>query len=96
MFALNKKRAYSQKKRLFVFKKEEEDDMDQPVIVFKPYPFEVGQKIYIDGSRRKGDWEVMDVTDNKVTLKCPLSKKELTWDRFCYFVEEKTTKWPSE
>ncbi len=70
--------------------------MEHSVAVFKPYPFEVGQKINIDGSRRAGDWEVIDITETKVTLRCPISKKELTWNRFCYFVEEKTQEWPKE
>lgn len=70
--------------------------MEHQVAVFTPYPFEIGQKIYIRESRRKGDWEVIDVADHTVTLRCPFSKKELTWSRFCYFVEEKQMTWPSE
>lgn len=67
------------------------------VTIFKPYPFEVGQKIRIEGSRRKGDWEVTDITERNVTLRCPLSNKEYTWDIFCYFAEEKSdTPWPLE
>ncbi len=69
----------------------------QKVTIFKPYPFEVGQKIRIEGSKREGDWEVTDITERKVTLLCPLSNKEYTWDLFCYFVEEKNdTPWPME
>lgn len=69
----------------------------QKVTIFKPYPFEVGQKIRIEGSRREGDWEVTDITERKVTLRCPLSNKEYTWDMFCYFVEEKDNiAWPME
>jgi hypothetical protein len=70
--------------------------MEHSVTVFEPYPFKIGQKIYIKGSRRGGDWEVVGITDTKVTLRCPISKKELTWDRFCYFVEDKTMQWPSD
>ncbi len=70
--------------------------MEQRVALFEPYPFKKGQKIRIQGSKRSGDWEVVDVTDAKVTLKCPISKKEFTWDRFCYFVEEKHTVWPED
>ena len=67
------------------------------VTIFKPYPFQVGQKIRIEGSKREGDWEVVDITDHKVTLRCPLSKKEYTWDLFCYFTEEKDdASWPIE
>lgn len=68
--------------------------MAEKVTVFKFYPFVKGQKINIEGSKRGGDWEVADVTETKVTLKCPVSKKKVTWDRFCYFVEEKEQKWP--
>lgn len=70
--------------------------MDHDVTIFKGYPFKEGQKIRIENSSRSGDWEVIGVTDTKVTLKCPISKKEFTWDRFCYFVEEKHTRWPSD
>ena len=70
--------------------------MNHNVIVFKPYPFKVGEKINIDGSRRSGDWEVAGVSDNKVTLRCPISKKEVNWDRFCYYVEDKNMKWPND
>ncbi len=67
------------------------------VSIFKPYPFQVGQKIRIDGSTRGGDWEVTDINERKVTLRCPLSNKEYTWDLFCYFTEEKDdTSWPAE
>ncbi len=67
------------------------------VTIFKPYPFQVGQKIRIEGSTREGDWEIADVTGRKVTLHCPLSNKEYTWDLFCYFTEEKDdTPWPME
>ena len=70
--------------------------MDHHVIVFKPYPFKKGQKINIDGSKRSGDWEVVGLSDTKVTLQCPISKKQVIWDRFCYFVEDKNMKWPNE
>jgi len=69
----------------------------QDVTVFKGYPFKEGQKIRIEESNRGGDWEVIKVTDFKVTLKCPISKKEFAWSRFCYFVEEKKNEtWPKE
>jgi hypothetical protein len=67
------------------------------VTIFKPYPFQVGQKIRIEGSKRGGDWEVADITERKVTLRCPKSNKEFTWDLFCYFAEEKdNSTWPME
>jgi hypothetical protein len=67
------------------------------VTIFKSYPFQVGQKIRIVGSIREGDWEVADITERKVTLRCPITRKEYTWDLFCYFAEEKDdTPWPVE
>ena len=65
------------------------------VTVFSPYPFKVGQKIYIDGGRRKGDWEVIAVDDLKVRLRCPISKREFEFKRFCYFArDEQGVDWP--
>lgn len=69
--------------------------MAHDVIVFRPYPFKIGQKIRIEGSRRKGDWEIVEVGENKITLRCPISKKEFSWAKFCYFSdEEKGVQWP--
>ena len=70
--------------------------MNHDVALFKAYPFKEGQKIRIEESPRFGDWEVIKVTDHKVTLRCPLSQKEMTWSRFCYFVEDKSIPWPQE
>lgn len=65
------------------------------VMTFRSYPFQIGQKIYIKDGPRRGDWEVADVTDRKVTLRCPVSHREFTWDRFCYFAEEQQDgPWP--
>ncbi len=67
------------------------------VTVFKPYAFQVGQKILIGGGPRKGDWEVVGVSDRKVKLRCPFSQREFDWNRFCYVVEEKSgVEWPGE
>lgn len=64
--------------------------------VFRAYPFEVGQKIRIEGGRRGGDWEVIGVSENKLRLRCPVSHKEVEWDRFCYFVEKRENEeWPA-
>ena len=68
--------------------------MMEKVTLFKGYPFKVGQKIRIEASPRSGDWEVIDVTDHKVTLRCPLSGREIAWSRFCYQVEETERPWP--
>ena len=65
------------------------------VTVFKPYPFAVGQKINIADGPRKGDWEVVAVSDRSVRLHCPFSHREFDWDRFCYVVEElRSVEWP--
>ncbi|BBO90959.1 hypothetical protein [Desulfosarcina ovata] len=67
------------------------------VAVFEPYPFVVGQKINIASGPRKGDWEVVGVTERKVRLRCPFSHKEFDWNRFCYLAEEKRgAVWPGE
>ncbi len=67
------------------------------VTIFKPYPFQIGQKIRIEGSKRKGDWEVADIGESKVTLRCPITNNEFPWDMFCYFAEEKDdVPWPME
>jgi hypothetical protein len=65
------------------------------VISFGSYPFQIGQKIYIKDGPRHGDWEVIGITDRKVTFRCPISHREFTWDRFCYFLEEQeNSPWP--
>lgn len=67
------------------------------VTLFELYPFEVGQKIRIEGGQRHGDWEVVGVNDAKVKLRCPISNREFEWARFCYQVEErKDAVWPQE
>jgi hypothetical protein len=65
------------------------------VIIFRQYPFKVGQKIYIEDGPRRGDWEVVGVTDRKLKLRCPISNREFEWNRFCYFMEETDdSPWP--
>ena len=65
------------------------------VLLFKPYPFEIGHKIRISEGPRSGDWEVIGINDKKVKLRCPLSHREFEWDRFCYFVEPlREEEWP--
>jgi hypothetical protein len=61
---------------------------DKTVAIFRSYAFQVGQKIYIEDGPRSGDWEVVGLSDRKVKLRCPLSGREVEWDRFCYFVEK--------
>ena len=68
---------------------------DKTVTIFRPYAFQVGQKIYIEDGPRRGDWEVVGLSERKVKLRCPLSGREVEWDRFCYFVEETNdSPWP--
>ena len=45
---------------------------DHTVTFFTLYPFEVGQKIRIEGSNRQGDWEIIGLDDQKVKLRCHL------------------------
>ena len=68
---------------------------ENTVTIFRPYPFKTGQRIYIEEGPRYGDWEVVGVDDQKITLRCPISKREVKWHRFCYVVEESTdSPWP--
>ena len=55
--------------------------------LFKPYPFQEGEKIRISDGPRAGDWLVEKVSTHKITLKCPVSNREFSWDRFCYVTE---------
>ncbi|SMC84552.1 hypothetical protein SAMN02746065_11252 [Desulfocicer vacuolatum DSM 3385] len=69
--------------------------MSHTVTLFKPCELQPGDKIRIVGSKRGGDWEVIKVGDIKMTLRCPVSGKEMTWDRFCYFMDKKKNEpWP--
>jgi len=71
--------------------------MKHDITVFTPYPFTVGQKIHIDGSQRRGDWEITAVGEHKITLRSPVSGKEYEWPIFCYLTEEKRDEeWPQE
>jgi hypothetical protein len=65
------------------------------VLILRPYPVRVGQKIFIEAGPRRGDWEVMGVGDRKIRLRCPISHKEIDCDWFCYAVTEATgIPWP--
>jgi hypothetical protein len=67
----------------------------ETVTIFKTYPFRVGQKIYIQDGPRHGDWEVVGISERKVKLRCPISRREFEWNRFCYLAEESTdSPWP--
>lgn len=65
------------------------------VTIFRPYPFKIGQKIFIEDGPRRGDWEVVGLSADKVKLRCPVSHKEFEWRRFCYLVrEDPQSPWP--
>jgi len=67
------------------------------VVIFRPYEFRVGQKLHIGGGPRRGDWEVIGISDHKVKLRCPVSLREFEWNRFCYFVDERSgVEWPKK
>ncbi|WP_417909458.1 hypothetical protein [Candidatus Electronema sp. PJ] len=69
--------------------------MTEKVVFFRPYPLTPGLKIYIEAGPRRGDWLVIAADERKVTLRCPVSGREFTWDSFCCFVEERKTEFPS-
>ncbi len=65
------------------------------VVLFKMYPLEAGQRIRIEDGPRRGDWEVVGLTDRKMRLRCPVTFKEVEWDRFCCLVRElENEEWP--
>jgi hypothetical protein len=67
------------------------------ITLFKPFPFEEGQKIRIEGGKRHGDWEVIGVSESKVTLRCPVSGRQFEWDHFCYMTKRLENQlWPTE
>lgn len=70
--------------------------MKAKIIFFKRFPFQPGQKIHIADGPRRGDWEVLEVDEKKVELRCPVSGRIVNWDRFCYLTEEKESAWPAE
>lgn len=70
--------------------------MSDKILFFKRFPFEIGQKIHISDGPRRGDWLVESVTEKKVSLRCPVSGHRVEWNRFCYFVDEREGRWPSE
>ena len=47
------------------------------VIIFKPYPFAVGQKIFIKKGPRKGDWEVKALATAKLDCVVRFQPKSL-------------------
>jgi hypothetical protein len=65
------------------------------VTIFRAYDFAVGERITIESGPRQGDWEVIGVSERKVKLRCPVTQREVEWDRFCYHVEKRQgVEWP--
>ncbi len=54
-------------------------------VVFKPYPFTVGQRIIRQRGEKMEDWDVIKVTAEEVTVKCPFHGDILTWKRKHYW-----------
>jgi hypothetical protein len=73
----------------------QKDQGPQSVTIFRPYQFQPGQKINISGGPRRGDWEVIEVGERKIKLRCPVSLRVIECDHFCFFIEEATgVPWP--
>lgn len=70
------------------------DADEDKVLILRPYPVREGQKIYIEAGPRRGDWQIIEVGERKIRLRCPLSHKEIECDRFCYVVTEADIPWP--
>ena len=65
------------------------------VLIFRPYSFQPGNKIHIAGGPRQGDWEIIEVREHKIKLRCPVSLREIECDHFYYFIEEAAgVPWP--
>lgn len=67
---------------------------EENILVFRPFPLSPGQKIRIEGGLRGGDWLVIGVSERKVRLRCPVSFREVEWDQFCFYAEERRGPWP--
>ena len=71
------------------------DAVGHRVVFFRPYPAKVGDKITFQGGPWGGDWEIIEVGERKLRLKCPVSHKEIEKDRFFYYMEERDQEpWP--
>ncbi len=70
--------------------------MTEKVVFFQSYLFTLGQKVHIKDGPRQGDWLVIGIDERKIQLRCPVSGREFTWDRFCYFVEEREAVFPAQ
>ena len=69
----------------------------EKILVLRPYPIRVGQKIYIETGPRHGDWEIIEVGERKLKLRCPISHREIECDRFYEVVTEAADiPWPHQ
>ncbi|MGV1097944.1 hypothetical protein ACUUL3_00845 [Thiovibrio sp. JS02] len=68
----------------------------QQVSVFSPYPFAIGERLHIAAGPRRGDWQVIGISEGKVRLRCPVSGREVEWDRFCYLLQSNIQEWPQK
>ncbi|NIA19627.1 MAG: hypothetical protein GWP07_04225 [Xanthomonadaceae bacterium] len=55
--------------------------MGENPVVFSQYSFTVGQRIIRQRGDKMEDWDVIQVTDDEVTVKCPFHGDVLTWKR---------------
>ena len=58
------------------------------VLILRPYPVRVEQKLTIEAGPRRGDREIIGVGDRWLRRRCPISHQELDCDWFCYVVTE--------
>jgi hypothetical protein len=74
---------------------ENQSSSGRRVVFFRLYPAQVGDTITIEGGPWRGDWEIIEVGDRKLRLKCPVTHKEIERERFFYFLEERDQEpWP--
>ena len=70
---------------------------EHKVLVFREYPLVTGDRIHIAGGNRRGDWLVVGVGERKIQLRCPVSGREVEWDRtFCFAEERYQPEWPEK
>ena len=70
---------------------------EHKVLFFREYPFVAGDKIHITDGCRRGDWLVIGIGERKIQLRCPVSGREVEWDRtFCFSEERSQGEWPEK
>ena len=70
---------------------------EHKVIVFREYPFAAGDKIHVADGCRHGDLLVIGVGERKIQLRCPVSGREVEWERTFGFTEERgQAEWPEK